>query len=243
MGLALKLGKGEEKSGGRDKESILAASFEALIGAIYLDRGFMAARRVLARQFASDLQARAAGAVEDCKTRLQEITQRMFKATPTYTLVRETGPDHAKNFVSQISIGGRTLGRGEGQEQEERRAGSGDGGAAGAASADGGSGVGARAGRWATGGARRAQGVQLRNGRSTMIAVPAMRVRQFGVDFYQAVLTGPDVEKLVRFEVLSYDAGVVPMSGGKRRRSGRRRSTGSCSRSASRAAPRPTSAR
>jgi DGQHR domain-containing protein len=47
-----------------------------------------------------------------------------------------------------------------------------------------------------------------------MIAVPAMRVRQFGVDFYQAVLTGPDVEKLVRFEVLSYDAGVVPMSGG-----------------------------
>ena len=54
-----------------------------------------------------------------------------------------------------------------------------------------------------------------------MIAVPAMRVRQFGVDFYQAVLTGSDVEKLVRFEVLSYDAGVVPMSGGagKRRKS------------------------
>ncbi len=54
-----------------------------------------------------------------------------------------------------------------------------------------------------------------------MIAVPAMRVRQFGVDFYQAVLTGTDVEKLVRFEVLSYDAGVVPMSGGtgKKRKS------------------------
>lgn len=118
LGLSLKLGKGEEKSGGRDKESILAAGFEALIGAIYLDRGFVAARRVLARQFASDLQARAGGTVEDCKTRLQEITQRMFKATPTYTLVRETGPDHAKNFVSQISIGGRTLGRGEGKSKK-----------------------------------------------------------------------------------------------------------------------------
>jgi ribonuclease III len=118
LGQALKLGKGEEKSGGRDKESILAAGFEALIGAIYLDRGFVAARRVLARQFASDLKSRAATGVEDCKTRLQEITQRTFKATPTYTLVRETGPDHAKNFVSQISIGGRTLGRGEGKSKK-----------------------------------------------------------------------------------------------------------------------------
>jgi len=118
LGQALHLGKGEEKSGGREKESILAAGFEALIGAIYLDRGFVAARRVLARQFAADLKARAAGAVEDCKTRLQEVTQRIFKATPTYTLVRETGPDHAKNFVSQISVGERTFGRGEGKTKK-----------------------------------------------------------------------------------------------------------------------------
>jgi ribonuclease-3 len=118
LGQALRLGKGEEKSGGRDKESILGAGFEALIGAIYLDRGFVAARRVVARQFADDLRSRASGAVEDCKTRLQEITQRIFKATPTYTLVRETGPDHAKLFVSQISIGGRPLGRGEGKSKK-----------------------------------------------------------------------------------------------------------------------------
>ncbi len=114
LGTELRLGKGEEKSGGREKESILAAGYEALLGAIYLDRGFVAARRVLARQFAADLKARASGAVEDCKTRLQEITQRIFKTTPTYTLVRETGPDHAKHFVSQISVAGRTFGRGEG---------------------------------------------------------------------------------------------------------------------------------
>lgn len=118
LGTEIRLGKGEEKSGGREKESILAAAYEALLGAIYLDRGFPAARRVLARQFAADLKARASGAVEDCKTRLQEITQRIFKTTPTYTLVRETGPDHAKHFVSQISVAGRTFGRGEGRSKK-----------------------------------------------------------------------------------------------------------------------------
>ncbi len=118
LGDALRLGKGEEKSGGRDKESILAAGYEALIGAVYLDRGFVAARRVVARQFAADIASRAHTAVEDCKTRLQEVTQKQFKATPTYTLVMETGPDHAKLFVSQISVGGRPLGRGEGKSKK-----------------------------------------------------------------------------------------------------------------------------
>ncbi len=118
LGEELRLGKGEEKSGGREKESILAAAYEALIGAIYLDRGFVAARRVLARQFAADLKARVGAAFEDWKTRLQEITQRTFKTTPTYTLVRETGPDHAKHFVSQISVGERTFGRGEGRSKK-----------------------------------------------------------------------------------------------------------------------------
>jgi ribonuclease III len=118
LGEELRLGKGEEKSGGREKESILAAAYEALIGAIYLDRGFVAVRRVLARQFAADLKARAGVASDDWKTRLQEITQRTFKTTPTYTLVRETGPDHAKQFVSQISVGDRTLGRGEGKSKK-----------------------------------------------------------------------------------------------------------------------------
>lgn len=118
LGDLLKLGKGEEKSGGRSKESILAAAFEALIGAIYLDRGFVAARRVLARQFSADIRSRSPNTVEDCKTRLQEITQKLFKATPTYTLVMETGPDHAKHFVSQISVGNRTFGHGEGRSKK-----------------------------------------------------------------------------------------------------------------------------
>jgi ribonuclease-3 len=118
LGAALRLGKGEEKSGGREKESILAAAYEAVLGAIYLDRGFSAARRVLARHFAGDIRARVGATIEDAKTRLQEVTQRLFRETPTYTLVRETGPDHAKSFVSQISAGGRTLGRGEGMSKK-----------------------------------------------------------------------------------------------------------------------------
>ena len=88
------------------------------MGAIYLDRGFPATRRVLARQFAADVKSRAGIAIEDCKTRLQEITQRVFKTTPTYTLVLEAGPDHAKHFVSQISVAGRTFGRGEGKSKK-----------------------------------------------------------------------------------------------------------------------------
>lgn len=118
LGRALRLGKGEEKNGGRNKDSILAAGYEALLGAVYLDRGFVAARRVLARQFAADIKTRSLAGVGDWKTRLQELTQKLFRATPTYTLVRESGPDHEKNFVSQISVGGRTLGRGEGPSKK-----------------------------------------------------------------------------------------------------------------------------
>ena len=118
LGEALRLGKGEEKNGGRDKESILAAAYEALTGAVYLDRGFVAARRVLARQFKADVNSRPGVGIEDCKTRLQEITQRVFKTIPTYTLVLEAGPDHAKQFVSQISVGERALGKGEGKSKK-----------------------------------------------------------------------------------------------------------------------------
>ena len=118
LGRALRLGKGEEKNGGRNKDSILAAGYEALLGAVYLDRGFVAARRVLARQFAADIKTRSLAGVGDWKTALQELTQKLFRATPTYTLVRESGPDHEKNFVSQISVGGRTLGRGAGHSKK-----------------------------------------------------------------------------------------------------------------------------
>ena len=119
LGGHLRLGKGEEKSGGREKESILASSYEAILGAIFLDAGFGAARAIVSVHFATDLQMGASrGDLADPKTRLQELTQRRFRSTPVYALVRSTGPDHARAFESEITIEGRVYGRGEGKSKK-----------------------------------------------------------------------------------------------------------------------------
>jgi ribonuclease III len=118
LGRWLRLGKGEEKSGGRDKESILAAVYEALLGAVYLDAGYEAARRLVETHFAADLTSEAVAGLRDYKTRLQELTQRLFRARPVYQLVEESGPDHAKRFVSELSIGGQPYGRGVGHSKK-----------------------------------------------------------------------------------------------------------------------------
>jgi ribonuclease III len=118
VGRWLRLGKGEEKSGGRDKESILAAAYEAVLGAIYLDAGYEPARAVIEAQFTGDLGEHAAVGQRDYKTQLQELTQRLFRETPSYTLVEESGPDHEKRFVSEIAVGGRPCGRGIGKSKK-----------------------------------------------------------------------------------------------------------------------------
>ena len=118
VGRWLRLGKGEEKSGGRDKESILAAAYEAVLGAIYLDAGYEPARGVIEAQFTADLGEHAAVGQRDYKTQLQELTQRLFRETPSYTLVEESGPDHEKRFVSEIAVGGRPCGRGVGKSKK-----------------------------------------------------------------------------------------------------------------------------
>ena len=119
LGRWLLLGKGEERSGGREKEKILASAYEALLGAVYLDAGYEAARTVVAAHFATDLH----GAVDvpgerDYKTRLQERTQRLYREIPVYTLTAEHGPDHAKEFVVELTVGGRMLGRGVGRSKK-----------------------------------------------------------------------------------------------------------------------------
>ncbi|MGH7858358.1 MAG: ribonuclease III, partial [Candidatus Binatia bacterium] len=118
LGSRLRLGKGEERSGGRKKPSILAAAYEALLGAVYLDGGFDAARSVVARQFERELAGPLHGGLSDHKTRLQEVTQKHFRATPVYKVVRASGPDHDKAFVSEITIGGKLYGRGEGKSKK-----------------------------------------------------------------------------------------------------------------------------
>ena len=118
LGDLLRIGKGEERTGGRDKESILAGAFEALLGAIYRDGGYPAAYRVIKRSFGVDLTAKKLGQ-HDYKTRLQEISQMLFRAPPEYRIVAESGPDHDKYFVTEISVGGKILGRGEGRSKKQ----------------------------------------------------------------------------------------------------------------------------
>jgi len=118
LGKLLRMAKGEERSGGRTKESILAGAFEAILGGIYWDGGYEAARRVVENDFASDVKEKNLG-LQDYKTRLQEISQMLFRAPPAYRLVAESGPDHEKRFVTEINIGGKILGRGEGKSKKQ----------------------------------------------------------------------------------------------------------------------------
>jgi ribonuclease-3 len=118
LGAMLQMGKGEEYSGGREKESILAGAFEALLGGIYSDAGYEPAQRVVERYFGPDIKERRFGK-PDFKTRLQEISQMMFHSPPVYRLVSESGPDHAKRFVTEIAVGGKVLGRGEGKSKKQ----------------------------------------------------------------------------------------------------------------------------
>lgn len=118
LGAWLRLGKGEEKSGGREKESILASAYEAVLGAIFLDGGYAAAQAAIERDFAGDVATDVAAGATDYKTRLQELTQRRFRTSPAYELVAEQGPDHAKWFAVELSVAGRMLGRGTGASKK-----------------------------------------------------------------------------------------------------------------------------
>jgi ribonuclease III len=118
LGELLRMGKGEERSGGRKKKSILAGVFEALLGAIYWDGGYEPTRRVVERYFAPGIEETKLGQ-QDYKTRLQEISQMLFHEPPVYKLVAETGPDHEKRFMTEIIIGGKVLGHGEGRSKKQ----------------------------------------------------------------------------------------------------------------------------
>jgi ribonuclease-3 len=113
----MRLGKGEEKSGGREKTSILAAVFEAVIGAIYTDGGLTPAQQVVERLFTGDIGGPAAE--RDYKTELQEIAYRHFRTQPVYELIATDGPDHARRFTTRIRIAGRDLGVAEGGSKKQ----------------------------------------------------------------------------------------------------------------------------
>lgn len=118
VGAVLRVGKGEERTGGRHKESILAASLEALLGGIYWEGGYEAARPVVEMHFAGDLGHSGLG-LDDYKTRLQEVSQRLYRVPPIYRLVRESGPSHDRYFETEIRVGGHLVGQGEGRSKKQ----------------------------------------------------------------------------------------------------------------------------
>jgi len=119
LGQHIKLGRGEEATGGRDKASILSDTVEALIGAIYMSGGFEAAGKVVHLLF-DPLMVEAAGlgAGLDWKTSLQELSAEHSLGVPEY-VIEDTGPDHEKVFTAQVRVGERLYGHGTGRSKKE----------------------------------------------------------------------------------------------------------------------------
>jgi ribonuclease-3 len=117
---AILLGKGEEKCGGRKKISILAGSFEALTGAIYLDGGFEAARRFVCGLLRSSLKPIKSETltINNSKSALQEICQKAGLPAPDYRLVTEKGPAHDRTFVVEVHLGAKVLAKSKGPSKK-----------------------------------------------------------------------------------------------------------------------------
>jgi ribonuclease-3 len=119
LGKFLLMGKGAVQNGGRNRDSLLADGLEALIGAVFVDAGFNAADQVVGRLLKADLTGDLELLIQtDFKTMLQELTQEKLKLIPTYLVIGESGPDHAKSFTVQVVINGHALGQGYGASKK-----------------------------------------------------------------------------------------------------------------------------
>jgi ribonuclease-3 len=119
LGEWMALGKGEERSGGRTKPSLLADAFEAILAAVYLDGGFAEACEIVERLLAQRIETVEHQGFYDFKTRLQELSQARLNTTPTYSVVQELGPDHNKRFVVAVTLGADEWGRAVGKSKKE----------------------------------------------------------------------------------------------------------------------------
>jgi len=116
LGGYLRLGKGEESTGGRQRATNLANAFEALIGAILLDQGATAAKEFILSQMGNQLdEVKTRGIGRNYKALLQELTQAKHKQLPVYRVVQASGPDHDKDFIVEVALGDVVLGRGSGK--------------------------------------------------------------------------------------------------------------------------------
>jgi ribonuclease-3 len=116
LGPHLRLGSGEESTGGRTRPSLLANALEAVIGAVYVDGGFDEAHDLVHRCF---LDEREEFVESDFKSRLQELVQKRHQSMPTYIILKATGPDHDKTFSVEVAFGKKTLGTGAGKTKKE----------------------------------------------------------------------------------------------------------------------------
>lgn len=109
------LGKGEEAQGGRERDSLLSDAFEALLGAVFLDGGYAAARKMVQTLFADRWPAQSAKVKnKDGKSRLQEVTQHLYKERPVYSLISSVGPEHDKVFTVHLTLPDNTVFMAEG---------------------------------------------------------------------------------------------------------------------------------
>lgn len=119
IGKFLKLGKGEDKNGGRERDSILADAFESVLAAIYLDGGMSPAKKHVLNTVLRDLNLQNDEKFKDYKTSLQEIIQRNPEENVTYILVDETGPDHDKQFTVAVKLNSNIIGTGTGKSKKQ----------------------------------------------------------------------------------------------------------------------------
>lgn len=125
----LMLSVGEQETGGRDKDYLLANTFESILGAIYLDQGYEICKELIYKTLLPKLEDIVRDRSDiDSKTKIQELAQSIYKVTPEYEVVKEDGPDHNKTFTVIVKVGDKVIGQGVGsskQKAEEQAATSG----------------------------------------------------------------------------------------------------------------------
>jgi ribonuclease-3 len=119
LGSCLLVGRGEEQQAGQEKPSLLADALEAVLAAVFLDGGLRAAAKLTRLWFEPLLEFLTSPPWQDFKTALQEFTQARFKTSPTYHLLSESGPSHAKRFLLEVRLEERPLAQGEGQTKKQ----------------------------------------------------------------------------------------------------------------------------
>jgi ribonuclease III len=119
VGSCLMLGPGEERAGGRQKDSVLADALEAFFGAVYLDSGLESAKKLILSLYKDILTSSLTDLTQqDYKSRLQELTQGAFKEAPTYKVIKRDGPDHQLDFSVEVVFRGLSLGTGHGHSKK-----------------------------------------------------------------------------------------------------------------------------